>query len=570
MPLQTARPVRYDRSDPEAARDLFIRHALVAGEWDGPHRFVEHNAAVLDEALELESRYRRSDILVDDETVVDFFSDRIPDDIVSVRHFDRWWKEARQENPHRLDLSLDDLIDPDADAPDDAAFPRIWQYGDVTMPIEYEYDPSSARDGATIDVPIGGLAKLDPAVFEWHVPGMREELVIALMRSLPKQYRKRLSPIPETARSILAGHEPAGEGLIPFLRRELTHRAGVPIPFDAFDLERIPSHLIPTFRVVDEDGATIAEGSDLAVLRSELSDRARAAMSTSGHEVERTGLTAWDFGDLPDSVEIGPPGQTVIAYPALFDEDDSVAVRLFATPAEQDEAMWNGTRRLLLLNLPSPAKRLRPLVTADGLRAVADGPDESFGAWADDCLSCAVDAALIAAGGPAWDAASFARLLRFVRDETDGTLIDVASDSLEILDLHLEIREAMKRYTAAPYEDAIADIDEQLDRLLYPGVLTAIGAKRLPDLLRYLRGIDRRLEQLRHHVGRDAERMDRVRSLEARHDALTDAVPGNTALIEVAWMLQELRVSLFAQQIGTKGKVGEKRIIEAMERAVAP
>jgi len=570
LSLQSSRPVLFHRLDREGARDLFIRHALVAGEWNAHHRFVDHNAAVFDEALKLESRYRRSDILVDDETVVAFFAERIPSDVVSVRHFDRWWKEARQNDPHLLDLTVDDLIDPDTDTLDDAAFPRIWQYGDVTMRIDYEFDPSSDRDGATIDVPIGGLAKLDPSIFEWQVPGMREELVTAMMRSLPKQFRKRLSPIPETARSILADHDPAGEALIPFLRRELTRRAGVPIPFDAFDMDRIPPHLIPTFRVVDGEGTTLAEGSDLAVLRDELGESARAAMAESGHEVERTGLKAWDIDSLPEFVEIEGAGGPTIAYPALLDEGESVAVRLFATPVEQAEAMWGGTRRMLLLNMPSASRRLRPLVTGDGLRAVAGGPDDSFGSWADDCLSCAVDAALIAAGGPVRDAPSFARLLRFTGDETADTLIEVASESLEILDEHLEIRSAMKQYTAAPYEDAIGDIEEQLDRLLYPGVLTSIGRERLPDLLRYLRAIRRRLEQLRDHAGRDAERMDRVRALEARRDALSEAVPGNTDLIDVAWMLQELRISLFAQQIGTRGKVGEKRIVEAIERAIAP
>jgi len=570
VPLETARPVLYHRIDPAAARDLFIRHALVAGEWDAPHRFVDHNAAILEEALELESRFRRSDILVDDERVVEFFDRRIPSDVVTTRHFDRWWRDAKADDPHLLDLAIDDLIDPDAETPDADAFPRIWQYGDVTMPIEYEFDPSSPRDGATIDIPIGGLAKVDPSIFEWHVPGMREELVIAMMRSLPKHLRKRLSPIPATAHEILEGHDPSAGGLVPFLRRELTRRAGVPIPVDAFDPERIPAHLVPTFRIVDEGGTVLAEGGDLAALRDELGSLAREAMAASGHAVERSGMTTWEIDDLPPSVEIDAAGRRTVAYPALVDEGETVAIRLFATPDEQADAMWAGTRRLLLLGMPSPVRRLRPLVTADGRAAVAAGPHPSFGDWAQDCLACAVDAALVSGGGPVWNAADFERLSRHTREETADTLIEVASDALEILDEHLEVRETMGRFTAEPFRESIDDVEEQLDRLLYPGVFAAIGRERLPDLLRYLRAIRRRLEQLPDHVGRDRERMERVRRLEARRDALSDVLPGSLELIEVAWMLQEFRISLFAQQIGTKGKVGEKRIIEAIEAAVAP
>jgi len=358
--------------------------------------------------------------------------------------------------------------------------------------------------------------------------------------------------------------------LVPFLRRELSRRAGVAIPFDAFDSDRIPAHLTPTFRIVDDTGEVLAVGDDLAVLRDELSSEARTAMATSGHGVERSGMITWDLEDLPSFIEIEGPGRPVVAYPALVDEGDSVGARLFATPSEQAEAMWNGTRKLLILNLPSASRRLKPLVTQEGKQAVAAGPYESFGEWADDCMSCAVDAALVSAGGPVWDEPAFNRLQRITRETALDALIDVASESLEIMDEHLEVREAMAEFTTDLYRDAVADIEEQLDRLLYPGVLTAIGRERLADLLRYMRAIRRRLEQIRDHVERDRERMDRVRGLDARRDELSDAVPDAQGLVDVAWMLQELRVSLFSQEIGTKGKISEKRITEAMERAIAP
>ncbi|MEA2023528.1 MAG: ATP-dependent RNA helicase HrpA [Actinomycetota bacterium] len=570
LPLQADRPVLYGRVDPEGARELFIRHALVAGEWETIHRFVEHNAGVIDEVLALEAKYRRADLFVDDETIVDFFDERIPDDVISVRHFDRWWKEARIEDPHQLDLSIDDLLDPEAQTPGEDAFPEIWQYGDVAMPLAYEFDPVSESDGVTIDIPIEGLSRIDPEIFDRHVPGLREELVIAMMRGLPKQIRKRLSPIPETARSVLEGFDPEADRFVPFLRGELTRRSGVPIPPDAFDPEHLPAFLRPMFRIIDPEGVILAEGGDLGVLKSEFRDEARAAMAASHHGIERTGMRSWEIDDLPYSVEIDGPGRTVTAYPALVDEGDSVAVHLFATPAEQDAAMWEGTRRLIMLNLPSPSRHLRPLVTGDGQRAIAVGPHGSFGAWAEDCLACSVDELLSDAGGPVWSRQAFERLLAITREDTEEGLVAVASDALEILDEVRTVRAAMDDLVGDRYTPAVADMEEQIGRLLYPGFLTSVGIDRLPDLIRFVQAIGRRIEQLPDHVDRDRERMERVQDLEEERDDLSDAMPGSDELIEVAWMLQELRVSLFAQGIGTKGKVSEKRVVEAMERAVAP
>jgi ATP-dependent helicase HrpA len=570
LPLQAERPVLYGRVDPEGARELFIRHALVAGEWETPHRFAEHNAIVIDEVLALEAKYRRADLFVDDETIVDFFDARIPNDVISVRHFDRWWKDARVDDPHQLDLSIEDLLDSDVEIPGEEAFPENWQYGDVTMPLGYEFNPTSDRDGVTIDIPIGGLSRIDPEIFDRHVPGLRAELVIAMMRALPKQIRKRLAPIPETARSVLESYDPDADRFVPFLRGELTRRSGVPIPPDAFDPDRLPSHLRPTFRIIDAEGTVLAEGGDLGALKGALQEEARAAMAASHHGTERTGMRSWEIGELPRAVEIDGSGRTVTAYPALVDEGDSVAVHLFATPAEQDAAMWEGTRRLLMLDLPSPSGQLRPLVTEDGRAAVAAGPYDSFGVWAEDCLACAIDEMLSDTGGPVWDREAFERLRSSAREEIPDLLVAVASDSLEILDEVQTVRLAMASLTRDRYAPVVADMTTQLDRLIYPAFLTSVGVDRLADLIRFVQAIGRRIERLPDHADRDRERMERVQDLEAERDELSDAMPGSVDLIEVAWMLQELRISLFAQEVGTKGKVSEKRITEAMRRAVAP
>jgi ATP-dependent helicase HrpA len=266
-------------------------------------------------------------------------------------------------------------------------------------------------------------------------------------------------------------------------------------------------------------------------------------------------------------VEVKGAAHTVNTYPALIDEGDSVGVRLLATPSEQADAMWEGTRRLLLLSLPSAGRLLRPLLTEEGTAAVRGGPDAAVSDWALDCLACAVDQIMRQVGGPVWDAVSFESLLGAVRDQLHENLGEVAEVSLEILDTLRSVRVAIARISDA-FETTIADVEDQLDRLIYPGFVTSVGAGRLPDVHRYVKAVERRLEQLAEYPDRDRRRMATVQKLEQEHDHLREAFPDSPAVLEIAWMLQELRVSLFAQALGTRGKVSEKRIVQALAAAL--
>ena len=568
LPLQTDRAVQYGRVDPAGARELFILNALVAGEWETDHPFLQHNRALIGEVHALETRQRRGDLLAGDEIIFGFFDERVPEDITSVRHFDRWWKEARRQDPHLLDLNLDVLIDPAAGPVDEEAFPTVWAHGDLAFSLRYEFDPGSPADGVTVDVPIEGLDRVDPAMFEWHVPGLREELITALIRSLPKQLRKHFSPVPNTVRTLLNSLNPDDGGLIMNLRRELARIGGVPIPVDAFDMTRFPPHLRPTFRVVDGEGNVLAEGSDLSSLKTDLQKETRATMAASSHDLEQTGLTAWSIGELPRVMEIKGPAHAVKTYPALIDEGDSVGVRLLASPAEQATAMWDGTRRLLFLNLPSAGRLLRPRLTAEAVTAVKAGPYSAPSEWAQDCLTCAVDQIMGQVGGLVWDGVAFEILLANTRDQLDEGLASVAGVSLRILSTLLSVRMALAR-VARTFESTVTDIEGQLDRLIYPGFVTGVGAGRLSDVHRYLQAIERRLEQLPEYPERDRRRMATVRKLEEEHDRLREALPDSPSVLEIAWMLQELRVSFFAQALGTRGKVSDKRIAQALKDAMA-
>jgi ATP-dependent helicase HrpA len=558
--LSTDHIVQYGRFDPAAARELFIRHALVAGEWEAQHTFVDHNNLQIDTVLDMEARERRTNLLVDDDTLTAWFAARIPDDITTVRHFDRWWRDMKGREPGLLDLSLDDLIDPAAAAPDPAAFPQVWEYGDLGLPLEYEFDPASPADGVTIDVPLGGLDRIDPSVFEWQVPGLRQELVTELIRSMPKNFRKLFAPVPDTARQILNGIGPDDGGLLQILRRELQRIGGVPIPADVFDLGALPAHLLPTFRVVDDNGDEVVTGNDLRLLKEEIQEETRTVVDMTAHELEKTGLTAWTFDELPQVVAVAGAEHTMQAFPALIDEGDSVGIRLLATEAEQDAAMWQGTVRLLLLNLPSPGKLLRPLVDRETREALRTGPHADQTEWVEDCLGCALREIITTSGGPAWDNAGFDRLLLRARDELHPLVTRVARDSLELLEALEDAEYAYNRLNDDRHDEAIADIGTQVSSLVYPGFLTQIGPARIPDVRRYLLAIARRIDRLLMEPARDAADMAIVQDLESELDRIAAAMPGEPRLMEVAWMLQELRVSLFAQSIGTKGKVSEVRV----------
>ncbi|MCP4306002.1 MAG: ATP-dependent RNA helicase HrpA [bacterium] len=561
IPLQTDRVVQFGRYDQAASRELFIRHALVAGEWDTTHRFATHNYDRIDEVLEMEARERRTNLLIDDDTLVEFFSERIPDDITTTRHFDRWWRDIKESQPHLLDLHLTDLIDPEAAAPDPEAYPEVWEYGDLDLPLEYEFDPTSPADGMTVDVPLQGLVRIDPAVFEWHVPGMREELVTALIRSLPKNYRKLFAPVPDTAQTVLNRISPReGGGLLIPLRRELIRLGGTPIPIDAFDLDGLPAHLRPIFRIIDESGTPIATGPDLPQLKNLVKEETRSVVQAASHDLERTGLTSWSIGELPTVVEVAGDGPAMQAYPALVDEDESVGVRLLATPTEQDTAMWQGTIRLLLLNLPSPGKLLRPFLTPEAKQALRTGPHADQTEWVEDCLGCALGEIVVEAGGPAWDGVGFDRLLTRARDELHTRVTSVAQDSLALL-VALESTEvAFNRLDEERHVAAITDIANQVGSLIYPRFLTSIGSERIPDVRRYLEAIERRIDRLPQDAVRDTTNLELVHQLEEELDRLSAAMPDEPRLMDVAWMIQEFRVSLFAQTLGTRGKVSEKRI----------
>ncbi len=566
LPIVTARKVSYGRVDRAGARDLFIRHALVEGEWRTHHRFVEHNRVLVEEVRALEARARRRDLLVDEEARFDFFDERVPTGATSARNFDRWWKDEAAAHPDLLDFSLAGLIDPGTGPVERADYPDAWPVGEANLALDYEFDPASDSDGITVGVPLPLLDLLEAAGFDWQVPGWREELVTALIRSLPKSLRRNLVPAADHAREFLAQAGPDDGPLLQVLARVLTRMSGEPVGAADFEPERVPVHLRMTFRVQDEAGRTLAAGKDLDALRRALADRRRAAIAEAARSFERTGLRAWDFGPLPRTVEVRWGGHTVDAYPALVDEGDSVGVRVLTTRAGQQRAMWTATRRLLLLGVPSPAKALQRLLPNDTKLALARSPYGSAAELLDDCIIAAVDQLLADHGGPVWEEEGFARLRAGIEGGLVDTAVYVATVAGGVLVVAHGLEQRLDATTAAPFLPAVADLRRQLAGLVFPAFVGAAGVERLGDVLRYLEAMERRLDKLAQGTRRDQELMGRVRALEEEYRHLRDSRPRHPDVEAVRWMLEELRVSLFAQTLGTAHPVSEARIRREIER----
>ncbi|GAA3796551.1 ATP-dependent RNA helicase HrpA [Sphaerisporangium flaviroseum] len=568
VPIVVERKINYGRIDPDLSRELFIRHGLVEGDWETHHRFLKENRRLLSEVEELENRARRRDIMVDDETLFDFYDKRVPESVVSAAHFDTWWKQKRQSEPDLLTFSADMLINEGADAGGlQEAYPDAWRQGGQRMRLTYQFEPGADADGVTVHVPLQVLNQVEGDGFDWQIPGLREELVVELIRSLPKPIRRNFVPAPNFAKAVLERVSPGREPLVEAVGRELFNLTGVRVPQDAWEPGRLPDHLRVTYRVVDEHRRTVAEDKDLSALKRRLAPKMRATLARAGEELERTGLRAWTFGELPKLFEQG----RVKAYPALVDEGASVAIRVFETEAEQRSAMWAGMRRLVLLNVNSPAKAiLRGLTTRQKL-ALSHSPHRDAAELFEDCVTCAVDKLIAESGGPAWRPGDFKRVHEHVRAELFDTVSEIVARVEGILVIWQGVRNTLGAMKGPA--DLLDEIEEHLSSLVFPGFVTATGYRRLPDLQRYLRAVERRLEKLPDDPFRDRERMLKLDQMRDAYDEMVERLPAarrsEDAVSEIRWMLEELRVSYFAQTLGTPYPVSDKRIQKAMSQLIA-
>ncbi|MDT0487806.1 ATP-dependent RNA helicase HrpA [Streptomyces doebereineriae] len=579
VPIVAQRKVNYGRIDPESSRELFIRNALVEGDWRTHHKFFADNRKLLSEVEELEHRARRRDIVVDDDTLFDFYDQRVPEHVVSGAHFDSWWKRKRHEQEDYLDFERAMLIRESAEAVTKADYPDSWRQGPLKFRVTYQFEPGADADGVTVHIPLQVLNQVTDDGFDWQIPGLRQELVTELIRSLPKPIRRNYVPAPNFAQRFLDTAVPLQEPLTVTMARELKRMVGVPFDAEDFDWTRVPEHLRITFRIVDERRRNLAEDKDLEALRLKLRPKARQALSQAaaatasregGESLERKGLTDWTIGSLTRVFETRRAGQPVKAYPALVDDGDTVSVRLFDTEAEQAEAMWKGTRRLIVRNIPvSPAKFASEKLTNPQKLALSSNPHGSIQALFDDCATAAADKLIGDFGGPAWDEESYRKLYDKVRAEIVDTTVRTVGQVQQVLAAWQACERRLKAVRSPALLANLADVRAQLDALVKPGFVTATGLRRLPDLMRYLVAADRRLQQMPTNVQRDTTRMEKVHEMQDEYAWLLEQLPQGRPVpqqvLDVRWMIEELRVSYFAHALGTAYPISDKRIVKTID-----
>lgn len=618
VPIVPKRRIQLARVDAALARELFIRHALVEEDWDWSrldkrvYAFVRRNRELRRELGEIEERTRRRDVLAGDEAVVAFYEQRLPADATDARAFERWWRGEHRRSPGLLTMTAADVVG-DEDVTADRGFPDRWRQGDQTLTLRYRFEPGAPDDGVSVLVPLVLLPRLEPVGFDWQVPGLRDELVTAMLRTLPKVLRRQVVPAAEWAAKIgaeLPDGPEAGGTRPPFAEavagviKRLTY---APVTADDFELDRLPPHLRVTFRAVDERGRTVADDKELGALQSRLADRAGRAVASTfapdarvderaartrraqaagveeraqgasrdprpAHAVfaEQSGITAWPWDELPPHVDTRQAGNVVRAYPAIVDEGSSVSLRLVATAEERDRASRRGIRRLLVLATPSPVAYVQEHLSNQEKLALASSAYAGPRALLDDCLAAVVDAELRShhPDGLVRTRAEF----EAVRDAVSAHVMDRMFDAVALVSrILVAAREADRAVTKASslhLMSALADARAQLEALVPSGFVSATGVEQLRHLPRYLEAITARVRRMQDNPGRDRQLMTEFDQARTAYEKAGGTLPidpeADPALVRVRWLLEELRVGLFAQELRTAETVSVKRIVKAL------
>ncbi|MEZ8128251.1 ATP-dependent RNA helicase HrpA [Enterovibrio norvegicus] len=571
IPIVPKRKVNYSHIDAVLSREIFIRSALVEGDWETKHKFYHQNRKLLAEVEELELKSRRRDILVDDDTLYGFYDQRIDHTVVSGRHFDAWWKKVSKNEPEKLNFEKNMLLAGDASHVTELDYPNFWFQGNLKLRLSYQFEPGEDHDGVTVHVPLPVLNQVAPEGFDWQIPGLRHELIVALIKSLPKTLRRNFVPAPNYASAFLQRVTPMEMPLLDALERELKRMTGVTVLRENWQPHQLPEHLEISFRAVDHKNRKLKENQDLYALKDSLKEKVQETLSqVADDDIEQQGLTTWSFGALPQMYTQKRGGFEVKAFPAIVDNKDSVGIKLFETEDEQQQVMAQGQRRLILLNVPSPIKYLHDNLPNKSKLGLYFNPYGRVLDLIDDCIACGVDKLVESQGGLKWQSEDFNALKEVVRGELGDTVVDIAKQVEQILTTAFNINKKLKGKIDFTMAFAMSDIKAQVDGLIFKGFATECGWKRLPDIQRYLNAVERRLDKLPVDPNRDRLHMLKIESVSGDYKELLNKIPKGqkvpTAVKDIRWMIEELRVSFFAQQLGTPYPISDKRIKNAINQ----
>src|SRR5688572_14775960 len=568
LTLVQRRKVHFGPINPREAREVFIRGALVAGEFETRAPFLAHNQRLVKEVEALEHKARRRDVLVDDETIYAFYDKLIPEGIINGAGFEHWRAEAERANPRLLHMTREYLMLHTAAGITEAQFPDRLEAGGASLRLNYRFEPGHPLDGVTATVPLHLLNQLDPVQFEWLVPGLVREKVGALFKAMPKLYRRHLVPPTQHVTAFLEERDRGTEGGVPWsllaaVARYAHRAAAEPVPADIWDGVELPAHLRMNFRVVDEAGRELAMGRDLAALKTQLGQAAQLTFAAAEPGIEKSGIKAWDFGDLPATIAFTRGGRKLTGYPALADDGDSVSIKLFDTRGAADASMRGGVLRLMRIALKEQVRQLEKSLPGFTQAALALRTLVPADELQEDLVSAVLDRAFIADDELPRDAKGFEALKQ--RARTRLPAVREASVRL-FAAIAEEWQRAQQRLTVAAkaMPQPAADVRGQVGRLVFKGFLSATPWERLHDLPRYLKAAQVRLDKYPRDPERDAKHSAEIAGMwkryEERATKLKRAGESDPRLEDFRWRLEEWRVSLFAQELKTPYPVSFKRL----------
>ncbi|WP_351078737.1 ATP-dependent RNA helicase HrpA [Shewanella sp. CAL98-MNA-CIBAN-0140] len=560
------RRVQYGPIDPIEAREIFIHSALAEGQLQTKEAFFVNNQKLLNDIEALEHKSRRRDILVDEQVLVDFYEPLIPPGIYNAPLFFAWWKTARQQTPDLLDYSQSLLMQRSADHISALDFPEIWHKGNLALTVSYHFEPASVDDGVSVHIPVALINQIDDSDFDWLVPGLREEKLIALIKSLPKNLRRNFVPAPDYARACYQAMKPFELSMLDTMCKQLLRMSGVRISADDFELTQLAEHLKINFKIEDDQGRLVAQGRDLEALKGQLQGVvAKAIRKVADKGIEQQAITTWSFGDLPVQYQQRKGNYEVKAYPALMDNKTDVSIKLFDDEHEAKRHHRVGLRRLLLINIPSPVKHLQQALPNKAKLAMYFNPFGQVQILIEDIINAAVQQLLDQKQLDIRNEQQFEQAKDWVRQELNPTAESIALNVEQILTIYQRIKKRLKGKISLDIAFAMSDIQTQLDSLVYKGFVEDCGWQRLTDVGRYLKAIENRLEKLPVDPARDRLHMHSIAKVQQALTAQSAKVPRSQpvpeALIEARWMIEEYRVSCFAQVLGTAYPISEKRVL---------
>lgn len=574
--IVTKRKINFNTIEPHTCRELFIREALVNGDCFIKEKFLEQNQTLVASIEALEQKARRKDFLIDEQQLVDFYLDKLPESIVCQRSFLAWWKKIKKQDEKLLNFTKEFLLNESSNELSLKEYPDTWQQNNLTLPLTYHFSPGDIDDGISVVIPVALLNQCQNEGFDWLIPALRYDLVVALIKALPKALRRNFVPAPNYAQACLDNMNENQGNLVDALAKQLLRMTGVRLLEDIWQDVELPTHLTMNFQIVNENGTLLKQGRDLNQLKAQLQGKVKASIKQVAEKgIEKSQLTQWDFGNLPQGYEKKVANMSIKAFPALVDHKNSVAIELFEQKEHAEQAMLNGVSRLVLLNIPSPLKYLQEKMPNKAKLGLYFNP---FGSITDLLQDCIQGACLFLiqrymqenniAHLPRTEN-NFILISDYVRAEISDCVLTAAIKVEQVLSLRHDIAKKLKGNVALNVIQSHGDIKQQSETLVFKGFVSASGLDKLDDIIRYLKGILRRLEKLPIDPNQDRLKLIEVnKAVDLYHNILSKQrkdKPVAQEILLTKWMIEELRISLFAQNLGTAQPISLKRLVNHLK-----